>query len=104
MTWTPCDNRLISQLTPACPGYVGMGARLPVVEYGEAEGLPLRVVAQVGLEAERLQHRQERLDQEDGRPRLGHIRRHVPAPLAQHGVDRALMQSTATKGVSEGQN
>jgi len=65
------------------------GPRLPVVEHGQAERLALRVVAQVGLEAERLQHRQERLDQEDGRPGLGHVRRHVPAPLAEHRVDGA---------------
>lgn len=47
------------------PAYVaggGEAAYLPVVEHGQSEGLALRVRAQVGLEAERVDGRDERLD------------------------------------------
>ena len=62
-------------------------AHLPVVEHGQAEGLALRVVAQVGLEAKGLDDRQEGLHNEDGRARLGHVCGDVPSPLGQHRID-----------------
>lgn len=62
-------------------------SHLPVVKDGEAEGLSLRVVAEVCLKAEGLNDRKERLHDEDRRARLGHISCHMASPLAQHRID-----------------
>ena len=45
------------------------------------------MVAEVGLEAEALDNRQEGLHKEDGGSRPRHIRCHMASPLTQHSVD-----------------
>ena len=72
-------------------------AHLPVVEDGEAERLPLGVVAQVRLEAEGFQHGEEGLDDEDGGARLWHVCSHVPSSPCQHCVDGCDAVCTPTE-------
>ena len=59
----------------------------PVVKDGEAECLPLRVGAQICLEAERVDHGHVCLDEVDGRPRARPLARHVPPAPREHRVD-----------------
>mmetsp|Transcript_58935 Transcript_58935/g.86253 ORF Transcript_58935/g.86253 Transcript_58935/m.86253 type:complete len:295 (+) Transcript_58935:171-1055(+) len=61
--------------------------RGPVVEGRERHRLALGVGAEVGLEAEGLDGGQEGLDGVEGRPGLGRVLHHVPAPPGEHGVD-----------------
>ena len=68
---------------------------LPMVECREAEGLALRMVAQVCLKAEALQDWQESLDNEDGCSRLGDVGCDMPPPLGQHIVDGCYAVCTA---------
>ncbi len=53
------------------------GHHLPVVEHGHAVGLALRVRPQVGLETERVDHRQQRLDYVQRGARYRTVLRHV---------------------------
>lgn len=66
------------------PGHDG-----PVIEHGVHHGLTLRESSQIGLEAEAVEHGQERLDAEEGRTRDGFILYDVPPAFGQHWLDRA---------------
>mmetsp|Transcript_51916 Transcript_51916/g.135484 ORF Transcript_51916/g.135484 Transcript_51916/m.135484 type:complete len:1224 (-) Transcript_51916:361-4032(-) len=59
----------------------------PVVKHLEAEGLPLGVGAEVGLEPERVHDRDVRLDGVKRRARLGGVLGHVTAAARQHRVN-----------------
>ena len=56
---------------------------LPVVKDLLAEGLALRVCPQVGLEAVRVDDRDERLDRVQRRAGLGHVLRDMAAAKSQ---------------------
>lgn len=80
-----------------------MHGYLPVVEDGQGEGLALRVRAQVGLEAEGVDGRDEGLDGVERRARDRSILGHVTSAGRQHtgGEINIINRINQMRGITE---